>query len=300
MEFPRQTALKEIGPAGHKKIRNSLITIIGVGSLGTWASLLLGSMGFGNIKIIDRDLVDESNLYHQPLFSQEDAGKPKASAASNKLEKMFPKTNWEAFDIDLNSENLNKIKADIILDCTDNLETRYLLNEYCVKNKLAWIHSAAIGISGNVAAFIPGNPCFKCLYPSASAQETCETRGIFNPVANMVASIQAAEAVKIITGKKPTLGLIRINEQEISKIIFAKNKQCSVCVKKKFGLLQKKPEKMLTFCGGNVYQTRIPIKSKIKNYQAKGPLTIFKDGRVLIKAESEKRAKSLLSRHFPL
>src|SRR3989344_1866126 len=123
MEFKRQITLPEIGSKGHKKIINSEFIIIGVGSLGSWAALILGSIGAGNVKLIDRDIVDESNLYHQPLYKKNDVGKPKATASKKSLQEMFPQTKWQALDIDLNSSSIGEIKSDIILDCTDNLET---------------------------------------------------------------------------------------------------------------------------------------------------------------------------------
>ncbi len=302
MEFTRQIRLPEIGSKGHKIIRKTHFTIIGVGSLGSWAAILLGSMGAGKVTLIDRDIVDETNLYHQPLFTKEVLDKPKADSAARKLKQLFPETSWEALDIDLNSSNIKEAKADIILDCTDNLETRYLLNEWCVKNKKPWIHSAAIGVSGTVCSFLPGKACFKCLYPAATTLETCETRGIFNPVASMTASIQISEAIKIILGEDIAEGFIRINalNQDFQKITFNKNPFCTVCSQKKFELLEKKPQQLITFCGGSVYQAHIKNPLIKADYERRGPITVFKDGRILVKARSEQTAKALISRFVAL
>src|SRR3989344_7882039 len=302
MKFARQITLPEIGSKGHNKIRKAEFTIMGVGSLGTWAALILGSMGAGDVKLIDRDIVDESNLYHQPLYKKNDVGEPKATASKKSLQEMFPQTKWETFDIDLNSNNMEKVKANVILDCTDNLETIYLLNEWCIKNKQPWVHAATIGVSGTVCSFLPGKACFKCLYPNAIAEETCETRGIFNPVASITASIQATEAIKISLGKEIDEGFIRINAIPLSveRISFRKNPFCLVCSQKKYEMLNKKPQKLITFCGGTVYQGYIEQKSMKIAYERRGPLTIFRDRRVLIKAGNEKQAKSILARYFPL
>ncbi len=299
MQFSRQIVLPEIGKRGQQKIRKAHVSIIGAGSLGCWSALLLGSMGIGSVTIADRDLVDESNLYHQPLYTEKEVGEPKASAAAKKFRMLFPATIWIAHDIDVNSSTISQLKADVILDCTDNLQTRYLLNEWAVKNMQKWVHAAAVGTAGNVAAFSPTTACFRCLYPKAVAQETCETAGIYNPLASMVASIQVSQAINIILGIKPTNELSHITDK-IERIRLNKNPACPVCGKKEFPFLSQKPQNLITFCGGSVYQATVLMPKMAAKYQKRGPLTVFKNGRVLIKAASQNQAISLLNRYFPV
>ena len=296
--FERQKVLKEIGQIGHEMIAKSSACVVGSGALGCWTSFLLGSMGVGRVVLVDRDIVDETNLFHQPIYSKDDLGGPKAFIAKEKLTELYQNTKWESLDIDLNSETIKQIKADVILDCTDNFETRFLINEFCIVNKIPWVYSTALRTFGLVHGFIPGNACLKCVYTNPHPDETCEISGIYNPSAASVSSLQVSEAMKILTGKKPDERLIRIDifKPELDLVHFKKDPKCSACGLRKFEFLNKKPQQLITFCGGEVYQGYTKTKGKEARI---GPLIIFKDGRVLVKAKSEQEAKAKISKYIP-
>ncbi len=311
MQFSRQIALREIDRIGHNKLRESKVLLVGVGAIGSWSALLLGSLGVGKVIIADRDLVDESNLAHQPIYTLEDVGMPKASCAAQRLKKLFPKTKWTALDCDIDKDILAKVNADLILDCTDNMPARHIINEWCVLNKKKWVYSAAVGVSGMVHAFLDGRPCFACAFSTSSGEDTCQTRGILNSLAATIASAQISEAVKALTGKPTDNTIIRINSwsHELEKIKFSRKKDCIVCVQKKFENLNSKDNKYISFCGGGVYQTRTSkqralglIRHASKRFAGGftiGKLVVFNDGRVLIKAKNEKEAKANLHKYLP-
>lgn len=302
-----------LGNKAQQLLRKSKVCIVGIGALGTFSAELLARAGVGNLILIDRDIVELHNLQRQSLFSEEDINKPKALAAKQRLSKINSEIKINAIADDLSSENIGIINADLILDCTDNLSIRFLLNDYCTKNKISWIYSAAIGNSGRVMDIIPNNYCFRCNFKKAEGLDTCDTVGVMNTVIAMVSSIQVAEAIKILTGKNPSLGLICIDsyKPEIYTVRVNKNKGCLCCIKGKYEFLSMKKSNLVKFCGSGTYQVKgnFNFKQVKKRLQKLGRITDFGssfsyggiavfENRVLIKANNEKEAEMIYSKYI--
>ena len=206
-------------------LRTKRIAIVGVGTLGSIAAQLLSRTEVGNLKLIDHDIVQQSNLVRQQLYGKKDIGKLKCFAAREKLNGTI-----SALPVHLTEENVHLVNADLVLDCTDNLETRFLINEYCNKMRIPWVHAAA---SGSVGVVLPitGNYCFKCIYGDVKTGLTCENDNILPQTAWATASLQVTEALKILMGKQHANALIRFdtvrNTCDFLKV--KKNQGCSVC-----------------------------------------------------------------------
>lgn len=291
-------------------LKKSKVCIVGLGALGTFSAELLARSGV-NLILIDRDIVELHNLQRQTLFTESDIGQPKALAAKKHLEEINSEIKIEAFSEDLTSKNIQLLNSNIVLDCTDNLATRFLINDYCVKNKLPWIYSAVIGVIGRVMVILPNNYCFRCNFKDAKGMETCDTVGVLNTTVAINSSIQVSEAIKILTKNKPSLGLICINSaaNEIKTVNVNKNKECLCCFKHKYEYLEKKEENIIKFCGSGTYQIKgdFNFKEVKKRLQRLGSITDFGssfsfgkisvfNNRVLIKAKDEKEAKTIYSK----
>jgi len=336
MRYIRQEIFKEMGKNGQKKLSKSTVAVVGLGALGSNSAELLARAGIGKLLLIDRDIVELSNLQRQSLFDENDVGKAKAASAKDHLGKINSNINIDFFIDDLNFENIGKILSKnigLILDCTDNLETRFLVNDFSVKNKIPFIYSSSVGSKGYVFNVIPNrnNPCLRCFLKEATQLDTCETVGVLNTITNLISSIQVNEALKILLNKKLNVSeLVRTRSQlpeknllffdvwknEFLKIKINKNKNCVCCVKNNFEYLNgKKSSRIIKLCGDNIYQIKSKsidknqfndLKNKLQkisklidfgyciNFDNK--ITIFQDGRALIKAKDENEAKSMYSK----
>ena len=208
--FEKQIILKKIGLAGQKKISSANVLIIGMGGLGCQLLTYLAASGVGKIGIIDFDKVEISNLNRQTLFNTNDIGKFKVDQAKKAVNKINSKIKIIPFKIKLTSKNIKKIfnKFSIICDGTDNYNTRYLINDYCVKNKKTLISSAISKFDGQLIKFDfkKKGPCYRCFMPSPpNFENNCQTEGIFSPVAGIMGSLQANEVLKSILNSKDNL-----------------------------------------------------------------------------------------------
>ncbi|MFH0875745.1 MAG: HesA/MoeB/ThiF family protein [archaeon] len=230
--YSRQTILDKIGIAGQKKLSKSSVAVVGVGALGSSASQLLARAGIGKILLIDKDKLELHNLQRQILFKESDCGKNKAKIAASKLRKINPEIEVKYHHISLNKDNINFLLGyDIILGCTDNLESRFLINEFCVKNKIPWVHGGAIKTVGNLLNVIPSGPCFRCIFTPSDFTETANNVGIVNSIPVIIGAMQAIEAIKIILGKEYEKKMLYYDvwTQTFFKITIAKNNKCPVC-----------------------------------------------------------------------
>ena len=307
MRYRHQEIFGRIGRKGQKRLGESSVAVVGAGAIGSRSSELLARSGIGKLVLIDRDFVELGNLQSQ-LYTEEDIGKPKAAAACAHLKKINSGIRIIAHAEDFNCVNAALIKSDLVLDCTDNFETRFLINDFCSKNKIPWVHSAALRELGTILA-VNGSPCLSCILGSPKSSETCSTSGILNTTAGIVSSIQANEAVKILLGERHESSLIRINswENTITKIRVKMNPECAAC-RGEYSHLENK-DSIIKFCGSGIYQ----IKGKISLNEARAKLkrlgktrdfgsclqfrniTLFKN-RALVRAGSEKEAKSIYSK----
>jgi len=233
--FSRQIILKNIGIAGQKKIFSAKVLVAGVGGLGCPLILYLVNSGVGNIGIVDHDKIDITNLNRQILFNPKDVGKFKVDQAQKIIKNINKKIKVYSYKEKINKKNINKIlnKFDIICDGTDNFKTRYLINDYCLKNKKILISAAINKFNGQIFKFNfkKKDPCFRCFVPKTTETENnCDTEGIVSTLAGMAGTIQANEVIKTILNVKNDLSgkMIVFNslETEFRKIKLSKNPNC--------------------------------------------------------------------------
>jgi len=208
--FKKQIILKKIGIVGQKKIKNAKVLIIGMGGLGCPLLTYLASSGVCNIGIADYDKVELSNLNRQILFNTSDIGKYKVNQAKSKIKKIYKKITVKVFKIKISKNNITSIikNFDIICDGTDNFNTRFLINDYCKKNKKILISAAISKFDGHVFKFNfkKRGPCLRCFMPEKPLEENnCETEGIFAPVAGIIGALQANEVLKTVLDLKDDL-----------------------------------------------------------------------------------------------
>ena len=233
--FEKQIILKKVGLAGQKKIKKAKILIIGMGGLGCPLLTYLASSGVCNIGIVDHDKVEMSNLNRQVLFNTSDIGKFKVNQAKLKIIKIYKKIKIKTFKIEISKKNINSIikNFDIICDGTDNFNTRYLINDFCKKNKKILISAAISKFDGHLFKynFKKKGPCLRCFMPDQPLEENnCETEGIFAPVAGIIGALQANEVLKTVLGLKDDLNnnILVFNSLTMSlrKIKIIKNLNC--------------------------------------------------------------------------
>ena len=209
--YSRHIALHQIGESGQQKLLDSRILIVGMGGLGSPAAMYLASAGIGCLVLSDYDRVDESNLQRQIVHTNDFIGKEKALSARTTLSKLNPGIDIIAIDWALDTEELlEQIEmADVVLDCTDNFESRFEINQFCVQTGTPLVSGAAIRTDGQISTYLlnqSDSPCYRCLYGEVGGSgESCEAEGILAPVVGVIGTIQALEAIKIITNLGRTL-----------------------------------------------------------------------------------------------
>jgi adenylyltransferase/sulfurtransferase len=272
--YSRQVLFAGIGPDGQDALARAHVAIAGCGATGAAAASLLARAGVGTLTLIDRDFVEPSNLQRQVLFDEADAieALPKAEAARRKIAQFNSGIAVHPHVTDLVPANIAELfsSADLILDATDNFETRYLINDYAVEQGKPWIYAAAIGsyaATMNILPLVPSGSnweptaCLACLFPKppTGPVETCDTAGILSTAVNLAASIQATEALKLLTGQpaamRRTLLSFDLWSSERSEISSAKpRKGCSVCGERTFTHLAGEGRPHITLCGRNSVQ----------------------------------------------
>ena len=237
--YSRQIVLKKIGAGGQTKLLNSSVLIVGAGGLGSPVALYLSALGIGKIGIIDKDKIEISNLSRQVIFETRDIKKDKATTAVKKLKKINPNIKLQSFNKKLTSKNINKIasKYKLIIDGSDNFKTRFLINDYCLKNKKILISGAISKFDGHVYTFNflkEKSPCLRCFIPKMPRNgevDNCEFDGVISTLCGLVGSIQANEAVKEIVNIGESLcGYILVIDAlklSFSKIKLDKRSDCS-------------------------------------------------------------------------
>jgi molybdopterin-synthase adenylyltransferase len=237
-----------IGEKAQQQLFKKSISIVGLGALGSVAAELCARAGIGKLTIIDHDIVEVSNLPRQN-YTEKNINTPKADALFEKLAKINSNTIIIKKPTHFNNTNCDLLDTDVVLDCTDNLKTRFLINEYCTKNNIPWVHGAAAGPIGVVLPFSNGagidnensdannknkksdnNYCFNCVFSHAKSALTCDDAGIINTASTTTAAIQVTEAIKILLNK-PTNNLIRFNiwNNSFDNIMVKKDESCAVC-----------------------------------------------------------------------
>ena len=222
-----------IGKEAQKKLINSLVAVVGVGALGCVAADLLARSGV-NLILVDKDIVSVSDLHRQILFIEKDVGFSKVAKAKENLSKANSDIKIKVHDIDLNLKNIEILKGcDLILDCTDNLETKFLLNKFAVKNKIPLVHGSATKDKGYMFNILPKGACLECFLAGSKSLVTCSSDGVLNYLTSVIGSLQVSQTFKILLKKDYEKNLIRFDADklDLSKIKVIKNKNCEICGK---------------------------------------------------------------------
>lgn len=335
--YSRQILFEGIGESGQQRLASSKVVIIGAGALGAVQAETLARAGVGKITLVDRDFVEQSNLQRQIMFEESDARDrlPKAVAAARRIARVNSSAQVEPVVTDANFENIEEIiaGADVALDGTDNFETRYLINDACVKHKIPWVYGAAVGSYGLTMTVVPGQtPCLRCVIPDLpepGTGPTCDTAGVIMPIVSVIGSIQSAEAMKLMTGETGKLhrSLIRINvwdfefhQTDLSN--FRDREDCPACGKGEFDFLRGAARQVATtLCGRNAVQiaragaSRIDFPALAERLKPSGEvafndfllrfrvddydITVFRDARSIIRGTSDPNvARGLYARYI--
>jgi adenylyltransferase/sulfurtransferase len=328
--YSRQVLFAPIGDVGQQRLSTSHVVLVGVGATGAASAALLARAGVGHLTLVDRDFVEPSNLHRQMLFDEQDAADalPKAEAAKRQLARINSSVQVDAHVSDLVPANIDILLrgADIVLDCTDNFETRYLINDYSVREGRPWIYAAAVGAFAATMNILPKSEtgsrademttaCLACIFPSAPSGDvpTCDTAGILSTAVNFAASIQVTEALKFLTGHPEAMRRSLLSYDlwtgERSEIATSKPRpDCEVCGQRHFRALAGEGRPHVTLCGRNsvqihehnrpldlaaLHQRLAPLGDVRSNgmllrfVRAPHTLTIFPDGRALIQGTTD-------------
>lgn len=336
-KYSRQILFEGIGEIGQERLLGSSAVLVGCGALGTVTAGLLVRAGIGRLRIIDRDFVEASNLQRQTLFEEADASAalPKAVAAERHLRAINSDVSVEGVVSDLTSKNALELLSGfpLILDGTDNFETRLLLNDAAVSLGVSWIYAAAVGSYGVTMTIRPGQTaCLSCLLESPdtalnlTAEATCDTIGVLNAAASVVASIEAGEAIKFLVGK-PEMLSDRLFSCDLwvgrfQSIRVARNPVCRACVRRDFTYLEGEAQPHITMCGrdsvqihernrkldlaelskrlastsnGDLRSNDFLLRFRVPPYE----MTVFADGRAIVRGTKDPAvARSLYARYI--
>jgi adenylyltransferase/sulfurtransferase len=337
--YSRQILYEKIGVEGQQRLSAARVVLFGCGALGTVLANTLVRAGVGTMRICDRDFIERDNLQRQVLFDENDiaAGLPKAEAAAAKLRRINSAVTIEPFVIDVNPTNIERLAdgAELLLDGTDNFETRFLINDLAVKTRRPWIYGAVIGATGLCMTIIPHDtPCIRCVFEDAPPPEmnpTCDTAGVLGSAVNLVASLQAIEAIKLLLGREDEINrhLVHIDAWS-GRLVNMKVQSaydtgnCPCCKRGEFQYLEGKfAGTTTTLCGRDAVQVipggatqidfaviakklqpiaarlvshnRFMLKAAVDGYE----LTLFPDGRAIIKGTHDPdKARTLYAKYF--
>ncbi len=335
--YSRQIRFPGVGEDGQRRLLASRVTLCGCGALGTVLANALVRAGVGHLRLIDRDFIETSNLQRQVLFDEHDVAEnlPKAEAAARKLAAINSSVHVDPVVADIDRTNILELTqdADLILDGTDNFEIRYLINDVAVKLGKPWVYGGCIGSHGQTMTILPGEtPCLRCVFEAAPAPGeagTCETAGVLGPMVNIIASLQATEALKILTGRRDKINRellyfdIWDNMQRRIKIAPLLGKvDCPCCKHRRFEWLDGAHGSQTTsLCGRNAVQVshrtpaklnfeemavhlgkmgevsynRFLLKFNVESYE----FTVFPDGRAIIKGTADvDKARTLYAKYI--
>lgn len=331
--FARQTRFAPLGAEGQAALASSHVLVVGCGALGGVVASWLARAGVGRLTLVDRDIVEETNLPRQVLFTEAHAqeGTPKALAARDVLTSIGGPTTIEAHALHLGAEVLRDLGKDVslILDGTDNMRTRYLINDFSVKNGIPWIYGGVVSGGGLVLPILPGHgPCLRCIFrepPPAGTLPTCDTAGVIGPAVGAVASMQSGLALRILAGRDDlTPGLVELDAWSgtVRRLEVPRDTNCPACGERSFPFLDDADvTEAVSLCGRNTVQV-LPQRGAPRPNQtalieqlaaaglkvkAIGPLvrfeadehrfTLFADGRTLVEGtEDTDRAMALVAR----
>ena len=322
-----------LGPEGQERLRTAAVVLVGCGAIGAAAAQLLVRAGIGRLRILDRDFVETSNLQRQSLFDEADAAQalPKAVAAERKLRAINSDAQIEGRIADLSPKNAAELLGGfpLILDGTDNFETRFLVNDFAVQSGTPWIYAAAVASYGVTMTIRPGQtPCLSCLLEAsnrAGLEETCDTIGVLGSIVSLIASLEVTEALKILAGRSDALHgrLVSCDvwSGRFQSIGAERNPTCRTCARKEFPYLEGQAQPHITMCGRDsvqihergrmldlqalqqrlaptihdVRQNGFLLRFRIPPYE----MTVFSDGRAILKGTKDPAvARSLYAKYI--
>jgi len=258
--FSRQVMLEEIGYQGQLKLKNSKVCVVGTGGLGNPITSRLAAMGVGTLRIVDRDVIELSNLHRQTMFDEDDVGQVKVEVAAKKLQKLNPDCNIEALAISVNDYTALEVVegCDVVIDALDSVNARYALNKACVKFGIPFVTGAAVGVSGQAFTVLPKeSACYYCMFPELNedTMPTCSIEGVHPSILSIVGGIEVAEAVKIMIGKKPSLSE-RILHIDLENLDFNSTRtfraeECPICGTGKLKVVPREELILEELCGRN-------------------------------------------------
>ena len=258
--FSRQVMLEEIGYNGQLKLKNSKICVVGVGGLGNPITQRLVAMGVGTLRIVDRDVIELSNLHRQTMYDENDVGQVKVEVAAKKLQKLNPDCKIESFGVSVNDYTAFEVieGCDVVIDALDSVNARYALNKACVKSNIPFVTGAAVGVSGQAFTIIPKqSACYYCMFPDLNedTMPTCSIEGVHPSILSLVGGIEVAEAVKIIIGKNASLTQ-RILHIDLENLDFNYTRtfrvdECPICGTGKLEVVEKQELILEELCGRN-------------------------------------------------
>jgi adenylyltransferase/sulfurtransferase len=333
--YSRQVLFPEIGRRGQEKLLASRVLIVGCGALGASHAEMLSRAGVGNLRIVDRDFVEFTNLQRQTLFRESDAAErlPKAVAAQSRIREINGQIDVEAIVADVNYSNVEQLLdgCDLVIDGSDNFQVRYLLNDACAKLGKTWIYGAAVSSYGTTMTIIPGRtPCLRCIFeemPDAGSSPTCDTAGVIMPIIATVSATQVTEALKILVGDLDSLhgSLMQFdvwaNDRQRNKL-GPPNPDCKTCGQHIYEYLDAEtPEFSAVLCGRNAVQiapprpTQLDLESLARSIEQLADVkqneyllrftsgdhevTVFRDGRAIVKGTDDiVAARSLYARYI--
>jgi adenylyltransferase/sulfurtransferase len=336
--YARQIQFAPIGVEGHDRIAQSRVAVLGCGALGSVAAELLGRAGVGQLRLLDRDVVEWTNLQRQSLFDETDASqaRAKSQAAAERLSQINSKIEITPIVADVTANNIRQLLdgVDLVVDAADNFALRFLLNDWSLATTTAWVHGGCVGANGQVRLFSgQGEPCFRCLVPQpppASAVQTCDTAGVIGPATHLIASLQATEALKWLSGnesevRQTVLSLDlwsnRIRELKLGP---SASENCVACKQRAFEYLDgdRGQSSDGVLCGRDAVQIsalthgNIDLPSFVKRWEGIGQvqltpffarlfpddersLTLFRDGRVIVNGTSDiSEARTMYDRYI--
>lgn len=328
--YSRQILFGGIGERGQEALLAAHAVVVGCGALGSFHAAALARAGVARITIVDRDYVEPSNLQRQWLFEEADAAEamPKAAAAARRIAAINSAVEVVPRIADLTPPNAEELLggAGVILDGTDNFEARFLINDFAVSRGLPWIYGAAVGSYGLSMPVIPGRtPCLRCVYPAppSGVQPTCETAGVLNVIVSAIASVQVADALKILAGRKeevrPRITTMDLWNGGIRQIDAPqRDPECPCCGRREFPYLEESARGPVTLCGRNAVQVEgrpLDLDELRNRLAAVGPvkanpfvvrfgagpyeMTVFADGRAIVKGTADPAiARGLYARYI--
>jgi adenylyltransferase/sulfurtransferase len=330
--YSRQILFPGIGEAGQERLLAAHAAVVGCGALGSFHASALARAGVGRITIIDRDFVEPSNLHRQWLFEESDAAQalPKAAAAARRIAAINSSVDARGVVADLTPANIAELLegAQLILDGTDNFDARYLINDFAVSRGIPWIYGAAVGSYGLSMPVIPGHTaCLRCVYPQppAGAQPTCETAGVLNAIVSLVASVQVAAALQILSGHADQcaarLTTADLWDGRIRQIDTPpRDADCPCCGHREFPYLENVRRPPVTLCGRNavqIHERERPVNLRelqarlrplgevraneyvLRFFPSPYEMTVFPDGRAIVKGTDDPAvARSLYAKYL--